>query len=194
VLSAGTKHKMGLGFRVHSGWTALVVLEGSATGPVVTQRRRVELSSCLQPYHAAERMALPAAAEFLKHCQDAAVAMAEDAVREIAEETARACVLLGAGRPMRDLAKTLGSHVLIHAAEGEFFRNAVTKACESCRLAVLAVKEREVLSRCMVAFGLSADDLQGRVAKMGKEIGPPWRQDEKLCALAAWLALTDNAA
>ena len=37
---------------------------------------------------------------------------------------------------------------------------------------------------------LERADLKDRIAELGKGIGPPWRQDEKLSAMVAWLALS----
>jgi hypothetical protein len=51
------------------------------------------------------------------------------------------------------------------------------------------VKERELLARAAADLGLSAARIEDRVAGMGKGIGPPWRQDQKFAAVAAWLAL-----
>ena len=45
------------------------------------------------------------------------------------------------------------------------------------------------MARCTVELGLSADELTRRLAEFGRTLGPPWRQDEKLATLAAWLAL-----
>jgi hypothetical protein len=56
-------------------------------------------------------------------------------------------VLLASGRPLPSLAKILGSHPLIHTAEGEFFRHAVRKACEGLKISVTAIRERELEER-----------------------------------------------
>ena len=190
-----------LGFRSHSGWAALVVVAGAPGAPVAIERRRVQtadtaIRGSAQPYHAAKEMPLAEAVAFLDRCGAATQRMAEIAVREAVAEldvkgyaVAGACVLLGSGRPASGLAATLRSHPMIHTAEGDFFRGALKAACESCGLPVLGVKEKEVVRQAAAALGLAADDLQLRVAGLGKSIGPPWRQDEKLCAIAAWLAL-----
>jgi hypothetical protein len=78
---------------------------------------------------------------------------------------------------------------MIHTAEGDFYRDALKAACESCGLPVLGVKEKELVRQAAVALNIAADQLQLRAAELGKSIGPPWRQDEKLCAIAGWLAL-----
>jgi hypothetical protein len=191
-----------LGFRAHSGWAALVVVAGSAGAPVVIERRRVEtaaprMKGSLQPYHAAKEMKLAEAEAFLARCAAATRQMAETAVREAMADLAskghtvtRACVLLSSGRSLPGLAATLRSHPMIHTAEGHFFRDAVKTACESRGLQVLGVKEKELILQAAATLGVSADDLQRRAAELGKSIGPPWTQDEKLCAIAGWLALS----
>lgn len=191
-----------LGLRAHSGWAALVVLAGSAAAPVVIDRRRVEtadprIHGAVQPYHAAKEMKLTDAEAFLARCTAAARQMAETAVKMTVAEMARkghavagACVLLSSGRPTPDLAATLRSHPMIHTAEGHFFRDALRTGCESCGLPVLSVKEKELIHRAATEIGIPGDDLQRRVAELGKSVGRPWQQDEKLCAIAAWLALT----
>lgn len=120
---------------------------------MVMARRRVELAergirSAIQPYHAAASMELPEAEEFLSRSAASALAMAKTGVRQILAdlkdyEVAGACVLMASGRPLGDLAKTLGSHALMHTAEGEFFRDAIRKACEICGVTILGVKEKE---------------------------------------------------
>ena len=42
----------------------------------------------------------------------------------------------------------------------------------------------------MKRLKLAPDALRARIAGLGKPLGPPWGQDEKLAALAAWLVLT----
>jgi len=190
------KMRAALGFRAHSGWAALVALGGAAPAPMVVQRSRIELCNRGvhrqgQPYHAATEMKLNDAREFLDECARTASAMAEHGVRQaVAELSAKgyavtgACVLTASGRPLPELAKVLAAHPLIHTAEGEFFRNAVRQGCEACGLTVTGKSKRELKS---------LDELQRRAADLGKLIGPPWRQDEKLCAAAAWLLLAGDA-
>jgi hypothetical protein len=188
-------------FRAHSGWAVLVTVSGPIDAPVVLQRRRVELAGpgipgSIQPYHAAKEMSLDQADAFLKRCATVAAANASRALREaIAELTDNgisivgAEVLLGAGRPTPDLARTLASHPMIHTAEGHFFREALLTACESCNLPVNRIKEKDLPAQASARLGLAPKVLEKRVLELGKAIGPPWRQDEKLCTLGAWLVL-----
>ena len=91
-------------------------------------------------------------------------------------------LLLASGRPLPALPAILASHPLIHTAEGELFREALRVASAECGLQVTAVKERDLTSSIPPA-------LQSNIQKLGSTIGPPWRQDEKFSAMAAWLAL-----
>jgi hypothetical protein len=195
-----------LGFRVHSGWAALVAVAEPRDAPRVIDRRRLELidpktHGAQQPYHAAKEMKLADAEAFLKQRTTATLATAtaslQDVVSELAGKgyaVAGACVLLGSGRPAGDLAVTLRSHAMIHTAEGQFFRNALQNACQSCAVPLLGVKEKELVSRAADDIRISPAELHRRISNAGKIIGPPWRQDEKLSTLAGWLALAKSAA
>lgn len=194
-----------LGFRVHSGWAALVAVAEPRNAPLVIDRRRLELidpraQSAQQPYHAAKEMKLADAAAFLKQRTSATLATATASLQDVVSEldakgyaVAGACVLLGSGRPTGDLAATLRSHAMIHTAEGQFFRNALQNACHSCGVPLLGVKEKKLVSRAVNDIRISPAELHRRIAEAGKSIGPPWRQDEKLSTLAGWLALANSA-
>jgi hypothetical protein len=192
-----------LGFRAHSGWAAVVAVAGSPDRPVVLERRRIETADTTvpgsrQPYHAAERLGLDRADALIRHCRDSSMRLAERAVRAMVAEleprglkVVGAGILFAAGRPLPDLASILRSHALIHTAEGEFFRDVLVRASEQCSLKVTKVKEREVWDRGTALFQLPAAVLQQRIGGLGRSLGPPWRQDEKLASLAGWIALVE---
>lgn len=190
-----------LGLRAHSGWAMLVAVAGPGPVPAVIDRRRIELvdpavPGAKQPYHAAAELDLGEAETLVNRCVTDAARLARQALRAAVDDLHRrghevvGCgVVLGSGQPARPLAATLASHALIHTAEGELFRHALVHAAEHCGLPVTGVKEREVWAHAAAEFRLPLDTLQQHIAAIGKRIGPPWRQEEKLAALAAWLAL-----
>ena len=190
-----------LGLRSHSGWAVAVVVGGPLGAPVVIDRRRIEIADpaiggAIQPYHAAAHLDLKKAEEFVKRCADSATHLAERALRAVIasvkerrHEVVSSGILLGSGRAASTLATTLASHALIHTAEGELFRRALTQAIERCGLPLTAVPERELWARTTLDLHMTLDELQRSVAEMGRPIGPPWRQDEKHAALIGWLAL-----
>jgi len=46
-----------------------------------------------------------------------------------------------------------------------------------------------VFERGAREFHAAAETLRRRVNEIGRPIGPPWTQDQKLACLAGWLAL-----
>ena len=188
------------GFRAHSGWTAMVVVAGPVARPTVLRRQRLELAAdyrgAMQPFHAAEGLAIEKAASLIRRSTEAAHALARRALRETIAAVAKeghelvaSGLLLSSGRPLPELAQILASHALIHAADGELFRDALRDESRACGLAVLSVREREALDHAAKTLRVPASELKSRVDGMRRELGPPWRADEKLATLAAWTAL-----
>jgi|SRR5208283_902152 len=190
-----------LGFRVHSGWAAAVVVAGDLSSPNVIDRRRIEIADptlpgSKQPYHAAEKLALEEAEPLLRRCVSSSASLAKKAVGDCLDEARRkghrvlVCgILLGSGRPLPAVAAILASHALIHTAEGEFFRAVLIDASKHHGLQVIGVKEKELLGGCTAELHMSQDALEQHLTSIGRALGPPWRQDEKLATLVAWLAL-----
>jgi hypothetical protein len=191
-----------LGFRVHSGWASLIAVAGSLDSSTVVKRCRIELADkairgSVQPYHAAEPFELKEAEQFIERCRDASNRLARSALKT-AGDGLRAkgyrittCGLLqSSARPLPAIASILASHALIHTAEGELFRDAVVEAGTDQGLPIVKVKEREIFERCATELHVTAEDLQRRLSELGRNLGPPWRQDEKFATVVAWIALT----
>jgi hypothetical protein len=179
----------------------LVALAGPGADPALILRDRVELAdpkdgTAKQPFHAAEDMPFPKAEAFL-------AAAAADARRRARKELgrvlggmekagwrpARCAILLSSGRALPGLESVLASHALIHAAEGDHFRQALADAAEFRGLEVVRIPRKELPEKASGALRVSAESLRARVAAFGKTAGPPWGQDQKLAALAAWTCL-----
>ena len=200
-MASQAKSPVALGFRAHSGWAALVAVAGPPRSPAVVDRRRIQMvdpgiRGAAQPYHSAAELDLKEAEQLVKRSTDQVRLRALRAVRETVDDLRKqghdvvGCgILLSSGRTPTTLAATLASHALIHTAEGELFRQALAYAAEQCGLPVTAVKERELLASAVDRLGAPADQLQQRLAAWGRALGPPWRQDQKYAALAAWMAL-----
>jgi hypothetical protein len=193
-----------VGFRVHSGWTALVAVCVEKGAPSVLVRQRPHLVETFsyafrQPYHTAEKMPLDEARQFIARVDGEAKRLAYGAIRELQSELEKldiqlaSCGLLAAsGRPLPELEKILVSHSLIHTADGELFREAIVHACARCGVRAERIKEKELLEQAKTALRLQAAALMRRVTELGKPHGSPWSQDEKFATLAAWLTLTSR--
>jgi hypothetical protein len=194
-----------LGFRVHSGWAAAVVLCGPLDAPVVVHRRRIQLVKTFtytfrQPYHTAEKMPRRDAIKFIGGAQSEAKRLALSSLHSLQTDLAegdfkivRGALLMASGRALPVLEQILASHALIHTADGELFRDSLRAACARCGLPLQGIREKVLFATASKAFGLQPAALKRRIAAFGKSLGPPWSQDEKFAALGAWLSLTRQA-
>jgi hypothetical protein len=194
-----------VGFRVHSGWAAVVAVCVEKGAPVVLVKQRVHLVETFtyefrQPYHTAEKMLLGQAREFIVRMQAEARRLAYRAIRELASRTqeqglrlTRCGLLLSSGRPLPVLEKILASHALIHTADGELFREALLHASARCGLKEFTIKEKELLDRAGQVLRAKPKELMRRATELGRDFGSPWTQDEKFATLAAWLVSKDPA-
>ncbi len=196
--------KAAVGFRVHSGWSAVVAVCVEDGAPTVLHRERVHLVEEFtyrfrQPYHTAKKMSLAEARDFVSRVQATARDMAYGTIGKLRLDLERrgyklgsGALLLASGRPLPELAKILASHAMIHTADGELFREALTRASVRCGLQVLSVKEKELAEEAAQSFGLGEAAVLKRITELGRPLGAPWSQDEKYAALGAWLALSDG--
>jgi len=194
-----------LGFRVHSGWAVAAVLCGPLDSPLVIERRRIQLVKTFtytyrQPYHTAEKMPRKDAAKFVAGVLAEATRLALSSLRSLQKDLveqdykiARCALLLASGRALPQLEHILASHALIHTADGELFRDVLRTACAHSRLPLEGVREKELFEIASKSLGISPATLKRRIAEFGKSFGPPWTQDEKFAALAAWLSLSRRA-
>jgi hypothetical protein len=196
--------KAAIGFCVHSGWSAAVVVSVEKGMPRVLRRERLQLVKTFsfkfrQPYHTAEKMRTENAGEFVAGVRKEGEVLADQFLRGAQTELEkegyrldRSGLLLASGRALPELEKILMSHALIHSADGELFREVIRGACERCGVQVTGVKGKELLKECGEKSSVGEAELLRRVAEMGKPFGAPWSQDEKFATLVAWLAMTEN--
>lgn len=193
-----------IGFRVHSGWAALVTASHDSGKVEILERRRVSVahlktSGPSQPYHRAENMKLIQAERFIANFFIESECLAVQSIRKLLDElrarqisVVGSAILLASGRMLPPLPKILASHALIHAAEGEFFRNVFTTACNSLDLPVTGIKEGDLDKRVEMAFGVTAFRIKRQISGLSRTLGPPWTKDQKTAALAALIVWQIN--
>jgi hypothetical protein len=190
-----------IGVRMHSGWGALVAVSMTGGKVEIIDRRRIVVvpagaPGAIQPYHFAKSLKLPQAETFLAESLSVSEALARTALQDLVTElTTRqyrvvgCALLLASGRPLPALSKILSAHPLIHAAEGEFFRDAFRKGSESLQLPVTGFRERDLDQHFAETFGKAATRMSREVSDLSRLLGPPWTQDQKLATHAALIAL-----
>jgi hypothetical protein len=189
-----------VGCRAHTGWAALVVSTGSAQ-PEVVLRARVELGDPdgrvrRNAYHAARALEPAAAAALVEAAEriaaEQAAAALERTVREAADNgvVVHSCaVVVGATARELRLETILASHALVHAAEGRLYQRALLQGAEAHGLEAVGIPKQSIWEQGEADLGVARDELRQRLEELRRKVGPPWAEDQKLAALAAWIAL-----
>ena len=193
------------GIRVHSGWAVIVCVSGDPAAPSVVNRRRIviieqAMEGAKQPYHFVESLGMTQAERHLERCAAVAQCLALQSIRTMLDDVSAAnhrvvgCgMLLASGRPLPALPNILASHALVHAAEGEFFRKVVREACESCHIPVTGIRKGELNKQADAIFGKGAARMRQHISELGKSVGSPWTQDEKIATLAGLIVFLKRA-
>ncbi len=173
----------------------MVAVSGTIDAPRILERKRIviadpDLTGSKQPYHAASDLPFAEAEELVRAAIDSSRALALEAMsaaikvlRSQGHQVIACGILLGAGKPLPALKRILVSHPLLHTAEGEMFRDVLAWASQQHHLPFTGVREK----------GLDPMALK-RIGSLGKQIGPPWTQDQKYATVAAFAALQAQAA
>lgn len=184
-----------IGCRAHTGWAALVVVAANHRKPEVLLRRRAELADpsgrVRRNVYQASRGLDPAdAAARVEAAERVAAEQATASLEPIMRDCdARACAVVTGAFDGAPLESILASHALAHAAEGRLYQRALLQAAESLGLDAVAVPKRSIWEQGASALGIPQAELKDRIAGLRRELGPPWAEDQKLAALAAWIAL-----
>ena len=153
-----------------------------------------------EPYHQASGLRPEEAERLIERASVEAEERALLGIEEMVSSSAgrkgesAAGIVISAGRPDFTLASALSSHAAMHSAEGWLFRSAVMRAAEEAGLAVFGALEDELYAAVSEAVAQPTEAINVRLRHLGDGLGPPWRQDQKLSALAAWFALLCGSA
>lgn len=185
-----------LGFRPHTYWTPAAVLAGPASAPRLLQRRRMVFATGNErmAYHQAAEVGADSAKALIERVREATRA---NAAREIAAlladlgrdgVTVETAVIPESRPKLPDtVAEIIRVHSLMHAAEGVLYRDVVAAACRDLGLDVIRTIERDLPETAAMVLELSPAILAAKLANLASD--PPWSEDYRIAALAAWLAL-----
>ena len=140
-----------LGFRVKSGWAAVVLLAGPKNAPRVVGSRVVDLSDpgvphSRQPYHAAlgtaqtDKRVLDRLIRGIERFSRAQIAALVAATRHERRLTGAGVVVPS----LTDPATIANQHMRAHASEGQLFRSVTADGLERCGVKARIVRERDV--------------------------------------------------
>ena len=80
-------------------------------------------------------------------------------------------------------------HIRAHALEGRLFRSVLEEALQTCGIHTEILIERNAYAQGATKLKESNDNVRCVIQDFGRAAQGPWRAEQKLAALAAWLAL-----
>ena len=186
-----------LGFRVKSGWATVVLLTGPIGSPALRDNRVIDLSDprfpeTRQPYHAAmgqlemdttetnrrtdivRRVTKHSVTELLAHCRRKDYAIT------------RTSLMVGS---QLDPATIANPHIRAHALEGQLFCSALEAALHAHGIRTAILLERDAYVRAAARLKKSSIDLCKAIRNFRRFTEGPWRAEQKLAAVGAWVAL-----
>jgi TolB-like protein len=104
-----------------------------------------------------------------------------------------ACASLVVGSQL-DPARIANSHIRAHALEGQLFRSALEQALNSDGIRTAILLERDAYATAATQLKKSGDHLRQAIQNLGRSSEGPWRAEQKLAAVGAWLALGHTVA
>jgi hypothetical protein len=189
-----------LGFRVKSGWAAVVLLIDTAHWPQLCDVSRVELfdprlPETRQPYHAGtgeletDSTTLNRRERVVRCISQQSLARLLKNYRQKGFWIRRAALVVGS---QIDPANIANPHIRAHALEGRLFRSVVAETLQDHQISTEFLLERDAYARVAARLKQSIDDVCRLIGNLGRMIPAadgPWRAEQKLAAVAALLAL-----
>ncbi len=190
--------RIGLGLRAQKGGAVAAAVAIEAGAPVIryagfvataSEGDRLALEPCRVAYEMAQAGGDPAAAaaEGRKR-QDAAAQQHLEQLAAQLDAPVAAGLLVNRAGWIRDLvAYSLEWAEHVPVAEGLAVREALRFGLRQCGIAATEYDEKSLVERAEAALGLSVDAIEAQLKTLGSGL-KPWRKEQKLAALAGWLA------
>jgi len=189
-----------LGFRVKSGWAAVVLLTGTARSPELSDIGRIELCDprrpeTRQPYHAAmgeletNHTTLKRREHVVRSVSQQSLTTLLTRYQENGFRIMRAALLVGS---QIDPARIANPHIRAHALEGRLFRSAVVDTLQDHQIRTEILIERDAYLSVAARLQQSTDDMKRAIQDLGRSMAAKrgsWRAEQKLAALAALFVL-----
>ena len=157
-----------LGFRVKSGWAAVVLLTGTARSPQLSDVGRIELChprfpETRQPYHAAmgkletDSKELNRRERIVRCIAQESIATLLSGYRQKCCRVSHAALVVGSRIDPTIIANP---HIRAHAFEGRLFRLAVEETLEAHEIRTEVLLERDAYAHVSAQLKQSSDDVK----------------------------------
>jgi hypothetical protein len=192
-----TTETAALGFRVKSGWATVVLLTGPTVLPTIRDNRVICLSDpqfpdTRQPYHAAMGELETDARKVNRRTAVVRTVTQRSITSLLASYRPTGCVIgrasLVVGSQI-DPSSVANPHVRAHAFEGQLFRSVLEQALRAHKIHTTILLERDAYAKAAVHLKKSTEEVRRILQRFRQSTEGPWRAEQKLAVLAAWLAL-----
>lgn len=176
-----------------------VLLAGPSNRPQLVKCGSILLSDpsipkSKQPYHAALELPRKEREAITRSLRKVVSDAAEKSVKELLEEAS------AASYDVRAAALVVGSlvdpetlhndHMKAHGFEGQLFRTVLEDALRGQKIPCALLVEKNAYETASPALRTTPARAKSEIANLGKTHEGSWRAEEKLAALAGWMALT----
>jgi hypothetical protein len=189
-----------LGFRIKSGWAAVVLLTRPAHSSQLCDVNRVDLCDprlpeTRQPYHAGmgeletDSTTLNRRERVVRCIAQQSLATLLVGYRQTGYSINRAALVVGS---QIDPSTVTNPHIRAHALEGWLFRSVVEETLQEQRIRTDILLERDAYACVAARLKQSSDGVRQAIQDLGRSVpanSGPWRAEQKLAALAALFAL-----
>jgi len=186
-----------LGFRVKSGWAAAVLLTDSAHLPQLCDVQRIDLSDprlpeTRQPYHAAmgrletDTRKINRRVDVVRRIAEKSIAKLLAGYRQQNFTIKRAALVVGS---QIDQHSVTNPHIRAHALAGQLFRSVLQASLHTHRILSDVLIERDAYDQATAELKQSNENVRRVIQNFGRDTKAPWRAEQKLAAVAAWVAL-----
>jgi hypothetical protein len=187
------------GFRVKSGWAAVVVMRGTGSIPVVLLSGTVQLSDpsvpeTTQPYHDGRGVleedegAMANRGQLIVESTHRSIVDLVTRMKDAGLDFREAGIVVGS---MNDPERISNPHIRAHALEGRLFWKTLEDELAIHFVGCQSFLEKEILRHGESILGVG--DLKATLTVMGNH-RHPWKAEQKLASLAAWIVLTQPPA
>jgi hypothetical protein len=188
-----------LGFRVKSGWARAVLLAGPWSSPTFVRSQPALLSdpnvpATKQPYHAVLELRGKQRTIVVEKLLKLVGAAAERSVTNLLKQAGDtgyavhgAALVVGS---LLDPASLHNEHIRAHGLEGQLFQTVLKDAFHAQGIPCAVMLEKGAYARAARELRTTEGAAKRMIAKLGESQDGCWRAEEKLAALAAWMALT----
>ena len=179
------------------GLAVAILISGSVRSPHLCDSCVVNLSDpcnpeTRQPYHAAMGMLETNAGKLKRRTQSIRRTTAKSVVDLLQQHTDKGYTIRRAGFVVGsqiDPDSIANPHIRAHALEGRLFRTMLEAALQSRGIRCAIFTEHDTYAEAAKTLDKSPAQIKRVLTRLGDATNGPWRAEQKLAALVAWMSL-----